>query len=96
MHLTPDQIKNLAALSRLKEEDVEAIHGDLDQILDYVEQVQAVDISGVEPMTGATDLKNVTRPDEVTNPATPERRAELLGTDSGEIRVPGVFEVSDE
>lgn len=92
MHLTPEQIKSLATLSRLKEEDVEAVHADLDQILDYVEQVQAVDVSGVEPMIGATDLKNVTRPDEVTNLATPERRAELLDTDTGEIRVPGVFE----
>jgi aspartyl-tRNA(Asn)/glutamyl-tRNA(Gln) amidotransferase subunit C len=92
MHLSEDQLKNLASLSRLKESDIEAIHGDLDQILDYVEQVQGVDTSGVEPMTGATDLKNIFRSDEVTSPATSERRAELIGNDTGEIRVPGVFE----
>jgi aspartyl-tRNA(Asn)/glutamyl-tRNA(Gln) amidotransferase subunit C len=91
MHLTPEQIKNLAELSRLKESDVEAVHADLDQILGYVEQVQSVDTSGVEPMTGATDLKNISRPDEVTNPATPDHRAELIGNGTGEIRVPGVF-----
>jgi aspartyl-tRNA(Asn)/glutamyl-tRNA(Gln) amidotransferase subunit C len=92
MHLSEDQLKSLASLSRLKESDVEAIHGDLDQILDYVEQVQGVDTADVEPMIGATDLKNISRPDEVTNPATPERRAELIGNDTGEIRVPGIFE----
>jgi aspartyl-tRNA(Asn)/glutamyl-tRNA(Gln) amidotransferase subunit C len=92
MRLDNEQIKSLASLSRLKESDVEAIHEDLDQILDYVEQVQSVDTSGVEPMTGATDLKNVSRSDEVTSPATPERRAELIGNETGEIRVPGVFE----
>jgi len=45
----------------------------LNQVLALIEALQAVDTSGVEPMTHAGDLVLRLRPDEVTEP---DRRAE--------------------
>jgi aspartyl-tRNA(Asn)/glutamyl-tRNA(Gln) amidotransferase subunit C len=96
MKLSESQIKNLAELSRLRESDVQKIEGDITQILDYVEQVQAVDTSHVSSMTRVGEGINVSRTDKVTNLAEKKRRAELIGNESGEIRVPGVFEESED
>ncbi len=58
----------MAKLSRLsqlpltsKEEDAYAAQ--VEEILEYVEQLSKVDTSGVEPTFSPIDLKNVTRPD---------------------------------
>jgi aspartyl/glutamyl-tRNA(Asn/Gln) amidotransferase C subunit len=96
MKLSSEQIRNLAELSRLREADVQKIEGDIAQILDYVEQVQAVNTSHVSSMTRVGEGINVSRTDNVTNPSEEKRRAELIGNKSGEIRVPGVFEESDD
>lgn len=65
--LSRDDVLKLAALSklRLSEDEVEKLRGELTEILNYVEQLDAVDISGLEPTYQVTGLKNVMRPDEV-------------------------------
>ncbi len=64
--LTRDDVLKLAALSKLRltEEEVEKLRGELSEILDYVEQLDSVDTSGLEPTYQVTGLKNVMRPDE--------------------------------
>ncbi len=62
-----DDVKKLARLARIAIDDEEAkkFQGDLDAILNYVQQLEDVDTEGVEPTSQVTGLVNVTRSDEV-------------------------------
>ncbi|MCB9822708.1 Asp-tRNA(Asn)/Glu-tRNA(Gln) amidotransferase subunit GatC [Candidatus Nomurabacteria bacterium] len=72
MKLSREDILKLAKLSRLDltDAEVERFRAELSSILDYVEQLDSVDVSGLKPtyqVTGLTSLdKNVTRVDKVT------------------------------
>lgn len=72
MKLSKEDILKLAKLSRLDltDEEVERFRAELSSILDYVEQLDSVDVSGLKPtyqVTGLTSLdKNATREDKVT------------------------------
>lgn len=56
-------VAQLARLS-LTPEETAAFQGQLEQIMGYVEQLQEVDVDGVEPMAHAVDVTNVFRADE--------------------------------
>ena len=64
--LTREDVLKLALLARLDltEEEIEEYRGELSEILQYVEQLQNVDVGGLEPTNQVTGLTNVTRPDE--------------------------------
>jgi aspartyl-tRNA(Asn)/glutamyl-tRNA(Gln) amidotransferase subunit C len=65
--LSRDDVLKLAQLSRLKltDEEIERFREELSSILEYVEKLNSVDISGLEPTYQVTALKNVMRKDEV-------------------------------
>ena len=65
--LTRDDIIRLASLARLDLSDEEITHFsvELSKILDYVEQLQGVDVTGLEPTSKVTGLLNVQRDDEI-------------------------------
>lgn len=65
--LTREEVLKLARLARLDltDEEVATFQEQLSEILQYVEQLQSVDISGLKPTNQVTGLENVTRPDEV-------------------------------
>jgi len=56
-----DTIRKMARLAMLAEEDGRDLAPDLLRILEYVERLRAVDVSGVPPFSGAGEV--VTRPD---------------------------------
>lgn len=64
-NITRDDVLKLAKLSRLTltDEEVDQFTGELAAILEYVEQLQKVDVDGVEPTYQVTGLSNVMRPD---------------------------------
>lgn len=89
--LTRDDVLKLARLSRLSltDEEVDQFAAEITTILQYVEQLQTVDLSTYEPTSQVTGLTNVTRPDvEKSYGVTPE---ELLknapATEGGHIKV---------
>ncbi len=65
--LTRDDVLKLAQLSRLHLDDteVEQFQKEITTILVYVEQLQSVDVSNLEPTNQVTGLENVMRKDEV-------------------------------
>jgi aspartyl-tRNA(Asn)/glutamyl-tRNA(Gln) amidotransferase subunit C len=65
--LTRDDVLKLAQLARLdlSDEEVEAFSHELSDILQYVEQLSAVDVKGLKPTNQVTGLTNVTRGDEI-------------------------------
>lgn len=67
--LTRDDVLKLARLARidLTDDEVTEFSNEFTAILGYVEQLQAVDIEGLEPTSQVTGLTNVTRKDEVKN-----------------------------
>jgi aspartyl-tRNA(Asn)/glutamyl-tRNA(Gln) amidotransferase subunit C len=67
--ITDDDIIKLAKLSRLSldKAEIPKFRQELQSILNYVEQLNNVDVSGLEPTSQVTGLKNVTRPDEEIN-----------------------------
>jgi aspartyl-tRNA(Asn)/glutamyl-tRNA(Gln) amidotransferase subunit C len=69
MEISKEQIKHLAHLSRLElsEAEIDAMPGDLSKILDFVAQVEKLDLEGVEPLTQMSKSVNVMRQDEVAN-----------------------------
>lgn len=63
--LTRDDVLRLAQLARisLTDDEVEEFSGELSAILQYVEQLSAVDVTGFKPTNQVTGLVNVMRDD---------------------------------
>jgi aspartyl-tRNA(Asn)/glutamyl-tRNA(Gln) amidotransferase subunit C len=61
-------VKRVARLARIavSEVEAEALQGELNAILGFVEQLNEVDVGGVEPMTSVIAMKMKMRPDIVT------------------------------
>lgn len=69
MSVDIDTVKRVAHLARIKVTDDEAgqMTGDLNNILAFVEQLDEVDVSDVEPMTSVVEQSMKKRADEVTD-----------------------------
>jgi aspartyl-tRNA(Asn)/glutamyl-tRNA(Gln) amidotransferase subunit C len=70
MELTISDVKRIARLARiaLTEQESETILGQLQGIFALIEQMQAVDTNGIEPMSHAQDVMLRLREDQVTEP----------------------------
>ncbi|MGH6908285.1 MAG: Asp-tRNA(Asn)/Glu-tRNA(Gln) amidotransferase subunit GatC [Aestuariivirga sp.] len=62
-------VRRVARLARikLKDDDVPRLAGELNSILHWIEQLNEVDIAGVEPLTSVVTMKMKMREDEVTD-----------------------------
>ena len=62
-------VKRVAHLARISVSDAEAeaLRSELNGILGWVEQLNEVDVSGVEPMTSVLPMAMKKRPDVVTD-----------------------------
>lgn len=65
--LTRDDVLHLAQLARisLSDDEVAEFSEELSAILQYVEQLGSVDVSGLKPTNQVTGLTNVMRDDDV-------------------------------
>ena len=65
--LTREDVLKLAALAHLEltEEEIAKYQTELSDILEYVAQLQSVDVKGLEPTYQVTGLNDVTRKDEI-------------------------------
>ena len=68
MSVDTKTVKRVAHLARIavSEEDAERMTGELNAILGFVEQLNEVDVTGVEPMTSVTPMAMKKREDVVT------------------------------
>jgi aspartyl-tRNA(Asn)/glutamyl-tRNA(Gln) amidotransferase subunit C len=68
MSLTLEQVRRVAQLARIEISDAEAENtlGHLNGIFTLIEEMQAVDTRGIEPMAHAQDLSQRLRDDTVT------------------------------
>jgi len=70
MSLTSEEVNRIAWLARLAidSDKTDAYAHDLSGILDFIEQMSAVDTATVEPMAHPLDQAQRLRPDAVTEP----------------------------
>lgn len=74
MEVTDALINNLSTLARLEfnGEEKEQIKGDLQKMITFIEKLNELDTTGVEPLLHMSENINVLRDDEVKNQVTPE------------------------
>ena len=95
MPLSQDQIRRIAQLARIavRDEEAEMVRERLNRVLSLIDQLQAVDTAGVEPMAHALDLVQPLRPDTVTESDQRERfQAGAPAVGDGHYLVPKVIE----
>jgi aspartyl-tRNA(Asn)/glutamyl-tRNA(Gln) amidotransferase subunit C len=69
MSIDIDTARKVAKLARIRvaEDDLAALAGDLSGILGFMEQLNEVDVTGIEPMTSVTPMRLRRRADVVTD-----------------------------
>jgi aspartyl-tRNA(Asn)/glutamyl-tRNA(Gln) amidotransferase subunit C len=69
MSIDAGTVRRIARLARIAvtDDEIEALKGELNAMLAFVEQLTEVDIASVEPMTSVTPMAMKKRPDEVTD-----------------------------
>lgn len=65
-HATVRRVARLARL-KIRDEDVPQLAGELNAILGFIEQLNEVDVSNVDPLTSVVSTKMKMRRDEVTD-----------------------------
>jgi len=95
MSVDLETVRRIARLARIAvtDEDVPHLQGELNAILSFVEQLNEIDVRGIEPMTSVTPMAMKKRQDGVTDGGYPElvvRNAPA--TDDNFFLVPKVVE----
>ena len=95
MKLNRKDVEHVALLSRLdlSENELDKFTGQLDAILEYIDVLNQVDTSAVEPMAHVLDIRNVMRPD-VVQPSLSQEAAlqNAPEPESGFFKVPKIVE----
>jgi aspartyl-tRNA(Asn)/glutamyl-tRNA(Gln) amidotransferase subunit C len=69
MSVDAEIVRRIAHLARIAvaDEEIEPLRGELNAILDFVEQLREVNVEGVEPMTSVTPMQMKKRQDAVND-----------------------------
>ena len=75
MSVDAKTVKRIGRLARIRieEHEVEKYQNELNAILGFVEQLDEIDVTGVEPMTSVTPMILRQREDKVTDGGYPEK-----------------------
>ena len=95
MSITKEDVKYIAALARINvpEDQLEGFAKSLGGIVEYVEQLQKLDVTNVKPTSHAVPVGNVLRPDIVkTSLTNKEALAIAVEAKDGSFKVPLVIE----
>jgi aspartyl-tRNA(Asn)/glutamyl-tRNA(Gln) amidotransferase subunit C len=95
MSLTQDQIRRIAQLAHIAvpEDEVGAVRERLNRVLGLIDQLQAVDTAGIEPMSHALELVQPLRADAVTEADQRDRfQSGAPAVEGGLYLVPKVIE----
>ncbi len=98
MSLSLDEVRKVARLARLElpEDDLIQMQSQLSAILAYIDQLNELDTTDVEPMAHPLPIQNVFRPDEPTPSLPPDAALQNAPNRVGDyFGVPAVFD-SDE
>jgi len=70
MKINQQDVEHVARLARLSlnPDDLKTMTGQMDAILGYVDKLNELDTTGIEPMAHAVPMSNAFREDEITEP----------------------------
>jgi aspartyl-tRNA(Asn)/glutamyl-tRNA(Gln) amidotransferase subunit C len=88
-------VRRIAHLARIAVADgeIEHLRGEINAILDFVEQLKEVNVEGIEPMTSVTPMKLRLRQDAVSDGGDAEKvLANAPQSEDGFFLVPKVVE----
>ncbi len=95
MFISEKDVLHVSQLARISLSDAEvtAFTSQLEQILTFIDKLNAVDVSGVEPTASILDLVNVKRSDTVQQDFTPDKiLANAPGREQDFFSVPQIIE----
>lgn len=95
MSIDTETARRVAKLARIRveEDDLPALAGEFNAILGFIEQMQEVDVDGVEPMVSVTPMRLKRREDVVTDGDQPDKvLANAPDAREGFFAVPKVVE----
>lgn len=95
MSVTHKEVKYIADLARLQfnEEETSKLAGEMNKILEYIETLQEVDTTDVEPLEHVITSQSNFRTDEAKQPLSHEEALKNApDADSDYFRVPRVIE----
>lgn len=95
MSVTKKDVDYMAHLARLelKDEDAEGLKEDMNKILGYMEKLNELDTSDVQPLEHVTEQPTILRKDEAKEPLSHEDALKNApDADSDYFRVPKVIE----
>jgi aspartyl-tRNA(Asn)/glutamyl-tRNA(Gln) amidotransferase subunit C len=74
MSVDAETVKRVTHLARIRvaDDEVEGLRSELNAILGFVDQLNEVDVTGVEPMTSVIPMRMKQRADAVTEGGNPE------------------------
>ena len=94
MEITNEMVDKLANLSKLSFNEIEKenIKTDLGKMIGFIEQLQKIDTTGVEPLLHMSDAVNVLRKDELQGGITKQEGLQNAPqTDGNYLMVPKVI-----
>ncbi len=95
MKITKEEVKQVATLARLKlsPEEEDLLTHQLDKIFQYMEKLDQLDTTTVEPLTQVGEITNAFREDRVVNrPATDALLSNAPARQQNFIKVPKIIE----
>ena len=93
--ISEKDVKYVAGLARihLRDEEVGRLTKDLEKILDYINTLDTLDVSDVQPTSHVLPLKNVHREDKVRPSLTQQEALKFsVEQQDGSFKVPKVIE----
>ena len=95
MKITKQEVEHVAKLARLElsEQEKEKVTDQLSNILTYIEKLNELDTTAVEPTSHVLDINNVMR-DDVPGTSLPQERALANAPEkaAGHYKVPKIIE----
>ncbi|MEE9568605.1 MAG: Asp-tRNA(Asn)/Glu-tRNA(Gln) amidotransferase subunit GatC [Candidatus Binatia bacterium] len=95
MKITKEEVKRVATLARLElsPEEEDLLTHQLDKIFQYMEKLDQLDTTTVEPLTQVGEITNAFREDRVVNrPATDALLSNAPAREQNFIKVPKIIE----
>lgn len=95
MKINQQDVEHVARLARLSlnPDDLKTMTGQMDAILGYVDKLNELDTTGIEPMAHAVPMSNAFREDQITEPIGVERALQNAPQQAGNyFKVPKIIE----
>jgi aspartyl-tRNA(Asn)/glutamyl-tRNA(Gln) amidotransferase subunit C len=96
--ITPEEVRHVAHLARLSldDDEVRAMSAELDAILRYMAELDAIDVASIEPTYHSVPMNAPLRRDRVERSLDREEVLDQApATEAGGIAVPRVLEVDE-